>query len=419
MSKSVAVLEDIPPFPLDDASRDITRGWRRPVCLADIQPEKVRWLWQGYIPLGAVTIIQGDPGVGKGTLTADIAARVTQGMPMPLDDFPTEPRNVLLLSTAEDDLRATILPRMMAAGADRSRAHAFEDVMEIPGDLCFVQDMIQEYKSTLVIFDPLNAYLSEKVDGHKDQHVRKALTPLKIIAEQTGAAIVLVHHLNKAPGGKAMYRGGGSIGITGAARCVLLIEEHPQKPENRVIARVKGNLSAPPPSLEFTLESHREYGVPTIQWGGVVTYTADQLLSGLSKDTNYTETVIKACEFYRQELEDGEEHSSEEIEQKREEAGISERTGKRVRKLLGVRSRKEGFGANQKWFIHLPKDVPATAENTQDALSEEPDPLGTLDTLREHIGEECLESVKSAIEEGEDFSWELIEEDADLDEDEL
>ena len=51
--------------------------------MGDVQAEQVRWLWEPYIPLGKITIIQGDPGDGKTTMALAIAAAVTSGLPLP------------------------------------------------------------------------------------------------------------------------------------------------------------------------------------------------------------------------------------------------------------------------------------------------------------------------------------------------
>jgi RecA-family ATPase len=96
-----------------------------------------------------------------------------------------------------------------------------------------------------VIVDPLAAFLAG-VDAHVDQSVRRALHPISKLAESSGAAVVVIRHLNKAPGGKAMYRGGGSIGITGAARAVHLVAADPDDDSRRLLPAVKINVARKP-----------------------------------------------------------------------------------------------------------------------------------------------------------------------------
>ena len=327
------------------------------VTLSNVESELTCWLWYGYIPFGGLTILQGDPGIGKGTITMDLAARLSRGRPMPNSELETEPADTILLTIAEDDLRATIKPRLEAADADCSRIHAFESLLELPGDIMRIEQAIRDYKAKLVIVDPLNAYLSAQVDSHKDQAIRGALSPLKILAEQTGAAIVMVHHMNKAPGASAMYRGGGSIGITGAARCVLLVEKHPLEAELRVLARVKGNLSAAPPSLAYQLESASGMHVARLEWEGVVELTADELLNPPKDEQKADVKAQEAIEFYRRELGDGQQRASKEIDELLKAEGIAYRTAERARKSLGVKSTKEGFGKDSGWYVYLPNSA--------------------------------------------------------------
>ncbi len=83
------------------------------VCMADVQPERVKWLWPGRIPLGKITTLAGDPGLGKSFVTIDLAARISNGSPWP-DDLATHaPTGGAVLLTAEDDLGDTVRPDWM------------------------------------------------------------------------------------------------------------------------------------------------------------------------------------------------------------------------------------------------------------------------------------------------------------------
>jgi len=202
--------------------------------LSEVKAEQVSWLWRGRIPRGKLSIWEGDPGIGKSAATTDVAARVSVGRPWP-DGAPCEAAGVVLLS-AEDGLADTIRPRLDAAGGDPSRVLALatvqdahgERLVSIPEDLEIIRLGIERVNAKLMIVDPLMAFLSGDVNSHRDQDVRRALAPLAAVAESTGAAVVVVRHLNKDSGGNVLYRGGGSIGIIGAARCALLVAKHPE-----------------------------------------------------------------------------------------------------------------------------------------------------------------------------------------------
>ena len=43
---------------------------------SEVKPRPVEWLWADRIPLGKLTLLDGDPGTCKTTLLLDLAARV-------------------------------------------------------------------------------------------------------------------------------------------------------------------------------------------------------------------------------------------------------------------------------------------------------------------------------------------------------
>src|SRR5262249_2461898 len=153
----------------------------------------------------------------------------------------------------------TIRPRVEALGGDLTRVHVLhgptvdghEFLPSFPRDLGRLEAAIRARNAALVIVDPVMAFLDETICSSNDQSVRQALAPLAVVAEATGAAILLVRHLNKAGGAKAVYRGGGSIGIVGACRSAWLIGKHPGDDRQRVLAQVKNNLAKPQPSLGY------------------------------------------------------------------------------------------------------------------------------------------------------------------------
>jgi hypothetical protein len=252
--------------------------------LSEIVPERVDWLWPGRIPKGKLTICDGDPGEGKSAMTTDFAARVSVGSAWP-DGTECKTGGVVLCS-AEDGETDTIRPRFDAAGGEASKVltlatvpeGASERLLSIPEDLEIIRRGIEQVQATLVVIDPLSAFLSGKVNSHRDQDVRRVLAPLAKLAEETGAAVVVVRHLNQSKGGNPLYRGQGSIGIVGAARSALLVAKHPEDEQRRVLASLKSNLAKPMPSLAFALlESHN--GAVRVEWMGEAPHTAAALLA--------------------------------------------------------------------------------------------------------------------------------------------
>lgn len=183
--------------------------------------------------------------------------------------------------------------------------------------------------------------------------MRRALAPVADVAERTGAVVVVVRHLNKAPGGNPIYRGGGSIGIIGAARVGLLVAQHPEDEQRRVLAPIKTNLGAPPPSLSYRLVE-ADGDVARIEWEGTSEVTAAQLLVVTSGDSQGERTAIdEAQEFLRVLLADGPVPSKRALKEARE-LGIADRTLHRARSAIGVRATKQGMQGG--WTWSLPKD---------------------------------------------------------------
>ena len=253
------------------------------VCLDTVTAEKVNWLWSGYIPLGKLTLLDGDPGLGKSLFALDITARISTGQPMP-DGSPALHGGVVLMSL-EDGLADTIVPRLEVAGADKSKIVALQGVKDLEGKFRFptVEDIeaignaCKKVDAKLVAIDPLMGYMGGCVNSWRDQDVRRALSPLAKMAEEIGVAVVIVRHLNKTSSSNSIYRGGGSIGIIGAARSALLIAKDPENENRRILAGIKSNLAPLPSSLSYMIENID--GIPKIVWGGVSSHTADALLA--------------------------------------------------------------------------------------------------------------------------------------------
>jgi len=330
------------------------------ISLDQVKPEQVQWLWPGRIPLGKITILQGDPGLGKSTLALDIASRISRNLPMPDDSVSalTEPAAVFLMS-AEDGLADTIRPRLDAVDADQQRISVPKDQhFLVPRDADRIRDSVHQTNAKLVILDPLAAFLDGSINSWNNQHVRRALAPLAQVAEQTGAAILVLDHLNKRSGIAAIQRGSGSIAFNAAARCVLLACKHPQEPETFVLASVKSNLGLPSTSLSYrTVEADNK--AVKLEWRGECPYSADDLVTAAFEPTN-GKKLRNAMDFLRERLSSCSALSNV-VEAEAQERGISARTLARAKKELGVQS--QPIGKQGQWALSLPlKEFLATPQ---------------------------------------------------------
>jgi len=186
-----------------------------------------------------------------------------------------------------------------------------------------------------------------RLDMHKGQHARLALTPVGRIAERTGAAVIGVRHLNKGMGRSALLRGEGSIGIGGTARVVVIVGTDPDDPDCRVLARSKGNLAPPGASRRFALVGHPGTDAARVEWRGESRYMADDLTG--SGDDERRGALDDAVEFLGSVLADGPKPERE-VSEAAKAAGLSASSIKRARKRLGVRSIRERPG----WVLSLP-----------------------------------------------------------------
>jgi hypothetical protein len=336
------------------------------VTLSDVEVEAVRWLWPGRIPYGKLTVLEGDPGLGKSQLTLALAAAVTTGGALPGceggDAVAGEPASVLLL-TGEDGLSDTVRPRLEAASGDPSRVHVLQGVPDpdrpgqfrfpsLPDDATHLLLEIRDRGVRLVIVDTLTTYLGGEYNSFKDADVRRALAPLAHVAESTGCAILLVRHLTKQSRGRAITAGGGSIGIVGGARSCLLLAEDPDNPELRVLAVVKANLAKKPDSLSLTIEEAAT-GWPRVVWSGTSEHSADDLIAARGDEGEDKRPIEEACDLLRSTLEDGA-VLEREVERLADTAGIKRRTLRRAKEKLKVISEKQDFGKGP-WVWRLPE----------------------------------------------------------------
>jgi hypothetical protein len=348
--------------------------------LSGVEPEEVSWLWPSWLALGKLALVDGDPGFGKSTMTLDLAARVSAGKAFP-DGAECESAGVVLLS-AEDSLADTIRPRLDAAGADTSKILALATVpdenghdrlLSIPEDLPLIEKGIRRVGAGLLIVDPLMAFLSGDTNSHRDQDVRRALAPLAGLAERTGAAVLVIRHLNKAAANNPLYRGGGSIGIIGAARMAFVVGKDPQDENRRVLAPTKNNLAAPPKSLMFGLEE-AVGGSVRVNWLGQSEVSAKDLLA-TPQYQEHADARSEAVEFLIEVLADGP-VAAKQVKEEAEDAGISERTLARAKKeerVISYREGETGERGKDQWFWKLPvvdlvdSDIKDAAVSIKDA----------------------------------------------------
>jgi putative DNA primase/helicase len=294
--------------------------------LADVAAEPIAWLWPGRIARGKVTLLAGDPGLGKSYCSLDISARVTTGRAWPDGADACERGSVILLS-AEDDAADTIRPRLEAAGADLERVYIFDAIRDkqsrvrcfsLTADMAALEAKLADLGVRLVVIDPISAYLGG-IDSHKNTDVRAVLAPLATMASKHKIAILAITHLSKSER-DPLSRLSGSIAFGAAARAVWLVAKDPEQPERRLLLSLKNNLAREATGLAFALAGDEE-GRAAVAW-----------------EPEPVEEMLAAGP-----------RPAKAIEAAAGERGISLRTVRRARALLGIRAYKPTFGGGWIW----------------------------------------------------------------------
>lgn len=332
------------------------------VNLGDVEAQPVRWLWPGRIPLGKPSLVAGDPNIGKSMITTDIAARESRGAAWPDGAANDGPGGVVVL-TAEDDLADTVVPRLLAAGADMDRVRALaavrKDGRERTFDLGRDLDVLAEAIRTtpdcrLVIVDPITAYLPGR-DGNSNVEIRSVLAPLAALAAESGVAVVGVTHLRKGDGAP-LYRIMGSLGFVAAARAVWAACKDQADPtgRRRFLLPCKNNLAPEGGGLAYRVEVLNGSTVPVVTWESEpVSIRLEDVLPTQGAPGPDPEAQREAEDFLRQALADGPRPAADVI---REAAGlgVSRRTLYRGRKNVGVRTERQGGIADKgAWMWRL------------------------------------------------------------------
>jgi hypothetical protein len=342
---------------------------------SDVKPEKIDWVWAGRLARGKVTVLDGDPAQAKTSVTLDLAARVSTGAPMPDEQRRHTPAGAVIVNY-EDGRADTIIPRLMAAGADLSRIAVFDlnaaPTISDDEGLREIEEAITATNATLLVVDPLMAGVSDNADSHNDHKMRRALRPLAAMAERTHVAVLATRHRPKGGSRNAVTSGNGSIAIIGAARCGLLAAYDPDVPESdpdrqhcHVLAVSKANLTVTEGTLRYrtigvTIPGAPDDPFPTLRvdWRGHSALSGDAIVAREAVRTDRRDVVEDVTQQLRQVLESGPVPAEE----------IYERLGRRkddwalrqAKARLGGRTEKErgkGKGRRTRWIWSLPAPV--------------------------------------------------------------
>ena len=347
---------------------------------SDLRPQPVRWLWQYWLALGKLHILAGAPGQGKTTIALAMAATVTIGGHWP-DGSRCAPGNVLIWS-GEDDPEDTLLPRLLAAGADDERCHFIKGAMRdgevVPfdpaRDLQQLREEIDRIGGVrLLIVDPVVSAVTG--DSHKNTEVRRALQPLVDMADACNCAVLGITHFAKGgQGTDPAQRVVGSVAFTAVARVVMVAAKvkGEEGQDARILARGKSNIGPDDGGFEYHLEQREPIpGIPAscIAWGKAVQGTARELLTDPDEpqqEQSDASAKDAAIDFLVEILKDGS-APSKYVETEARAAGVSWATVRRAADTIGVTKRK----MNDAWYWFRPKLLNQVAQDAQPSNDEQ------------------------------------------------
>ena len=378
------------------------------VSFSDIKSEQINWLWPERIALGKLTLIVGDPGIGKSLISIVIATTISkEGLLWPVDKTSAPTGDTIFLS-AEDDPADTIKPRLDAAGADCSHVHVLKAIQtettdsdgkkkqrmfSLKNDVPILEKVLINLPNCkMIVVDPISAYL-DGTESHANADVRGLLAPLSDLAARYRVAIVAISHLTKDDKKSAMYRALGSIAFVAAARSVYLVtkdKESKAEPQRILVLPLKNNIAKVKTGLAYSVIDNGN-GAPVMLWEPEpVDQRADDILAASQENSGNSDREW-AIVFLKDFLMDGPKPALE-VRKGAKEAGIGDKALRRACGELDVQPKKSSYSGGWLWALPLSEhvqecqDVPLIIEDNLDAF----DNVGLLKEQDNHTEQNLL-----------------------------
>lgn len=310
------------------------------IKISTIEIQQVNWLWEPYVAREMINIFQGHSETGKTWAAMELAARMTR-----------MGHNVVF-GTKEDSWEYTLKPRFEKLGGYPENLYAFKDTITINGkkyplsldNLYAIEDKIKEIAPALIILDPLSAWLGTSINMNSANEVWGPLGSLLSLASSTKAAILLVQHLNKAKGAKALHDGQGSVAINGSARNVMLFGE--AQTGRHAMVHIKCSVAKKGKSLGY------EIADDGFRWIGESSLKAADLREN-ELGADELSALDSAKKFLTERLADGPQSIEAMVARWTQETGYSYRTLDRGCRALGVITDK-GWAGKGTWSLPVP-----------------------------------------------------------------
>jgi putative DNA primase/helicase len=331
-------------------------------CGADIKPLPIDWLWPGWLPAGKLTILAGAAGTGKTTLALGFAAVITMGGAWPDGSACKATGNVLVWSS-EDVADDTLVPRLIASGADLGRCHFIEGIAQNGESVPFdpSQDIPELHRAvekiggvSLLLIDPIVSAVAG--DMHRANDVRRSLQAVVDFAEAYGCAVIGITHFAKGGAGKAPQdRVIGSQAFGALARMVLVTAKE-EDGTRRVLARAKSNIAPDDGGVAYSIDLVTIPGgiaATHAVWDGIIEGTAREILGEVETDEDGDGSTRDDLERMLVDTitDAGGSITTKALQSEIRDAGHSWDAAKRIKKSLGIEAVKQSMGGPWTWRL--------------------------------------------------------------------
>lgn len=348
-------------------------------CGADIKPLPITWLWPGWVPAGKLTILAGAAGTGKTTLALALAAVLTAGGRWP-DGTLCKGRGNVLIWSSEDVADDTLVPRLIASGADLARCHFIEGIAQDGESVPFdpsqdIPDLRRAAEAiggvSLLLIDPIVSAVAG--DMHRANDVRRSLQAVVDFADAHGCAVIGITHFAKGGAGKAPQdRVIGSQAFGALARMVLVTAKE-EGSNRRVMARAKSNIAPDDGGVAYSLELVAIAGgidATHAVWEGVIEGTAREILGDVEHDDS-GEDGDKRRDLERLLVdlltENGGKMPAKQVKAEVSDAGYSWTAANNAKAKAGIESAKEPGSKTGGWNWYLPSKLPTAHKNPEES----------------------------------------------------
>lgn len=324
-----------------------------------VEEENIDWIYYPYIARGELSIVEGDPGLGKSYMMQIISAAVADGKTLPSVKKMKPIQGKIIYFDIENSAGSVTKKRLLTNGLKNLKNFIqCEEPFSIDDDdfMEKVYDYMERVRPVLVVFDTLNTYLG-KADAYKGHEAQQAFVRFRELASRFNCSVVVLRHLTKSSRERALYRGQGSISLSGLARVVVTVGCVPDDPDTRAMAVTKINVAKPPPALSFHIrplpDTLKDQDRSEFVWGEFLELTSEDLVSAPEKSEGNEREEVR--EFLLDILDGGEMEVSK-IERMAESRSINDRRMRRAAEDLGIIKRRDGFGKGSRVYWRLKDD---------------------------------------------------------------